>query len=191
MESKYLGKCEKLGLDYFSDQVQITFTLLDADKSVIAEEWRRLEGKNIDVIFKEHKHGRSLSANAYFHSICHKIAEVINESDAFVKNILIGRYGQPELDENGDTYTIKSNLSADKMLNQESLHLKPMGTTVENGRELFWYRVYRATHTYDTKEFSRLLDGTIEEAKGYGIKIIASKELQQMLERWKPSEKCV
>lgn len=46
------------------------------------------------------------------------------------------------------------------------------------------YKIYRGSHTYDTKEMSVLIDGTVADAKELGIDTITPAELQEMKERW-------
>lgn len=149
------------------------------------EQLSEMEGKplrvNIDIFRKR----RSLNANSYFHSLCSQIAKALTPpiSESRCKNLLIGRYGQPEYMDEERTIPagIKSNLPPDIMLEQETLHCR----VVNGGDERTWfYRVMRPTHTYNTAEFAKLLDGTISEAQELGIDTVTDKEKQQMLERW-------
>ena len=143
-----------------------------------------VECENIDIILKKHRNKRSLDANAYFHVLCGKIAEVLEISKPRCKNILIGRYGQPELLENGAPAVLKSNIPISFMLEQETLHCMPCGEKEENGVELTFYRVYRGSHTYDTKEMSVLIDGTVQEAKDIGVETMPPDEITHMKEVW-------
>ena len=133
---------------------------------------------------KEYRQKRSLDANAYFHVLCGKIAEVLEISKPRCKNILIGRYGQPELLENGAPAVLKSNIPISFMLEQETLHCMPCGEKEENGVELTFYRVYRGSHTYDTKEMSQLIDWLIDEAKNVGVDVISDADRALLLEDW-------
>ena len=47
-----------------------------------------------------------------------------------------------------------------------------------------FYKVYRGSHTYDTKEMSLLIDGTVADAKELGIETITPAEIAEMKERW-------
>ena len=49
---------------------------------------------------------------------------------------------------------------------------------VEEGA--YWYRLYRGTHTYDSKEMAMLIDGTIEECKEQGIETMTPNELERL-----------
>lgn len=142
----------------------------------------------LDIIVKKHRKKRSLDANAYFHALVGKIADVLTISKTRCKNILIGRYGQQDFIEEGSPVILKTNISVDKMLEQEFLHTSPCGTKEENGTLVVFYKVFRPSHTYNSKEFSILLNGTIEEAKALGIETIPPAELQRMMAAWKPKE---
>lgn len=47
-----------------------------------------------------------------------------------------------------------------------------------------FYRIYRGSHTYDTKEMSVLIDGTVADAKELGIETATPAEIAEMKERW-------
>ena len=131
------------------------------------EELRDCE--KIDIELKKHREKRSLNANAYFHVLNGKIADKIGISKPRCKNILIGRYGQPELVDDGKQAVLKTNVSVSKMLEQESLHCTPCGGREENGIEVNFFRIYRGSHTYNSEEMSILINGAIQEAKDIGI----------------------
>lgn len=144
----YTGKIHGINIDII-DRKPVISVKVNED---ITDGLRKLvECENIDIILKKHRNKRSLDANAYFHVLCGKIAEVLEISKPRCKNILIGRYGQPELLENGAPAVLKSNIPISFMLEQETLHCMPCGEKEENGVELTFYRVYRGSHTYDTR----------------------------------------
>lgn len=43
----------------------------------------------------------------------------------------------------------------------------------------------RGSHTYDTKEMSELIKGTVAEAKELGIETATPQEIKEMEERWR------
>jgi hypothetical protein len=45
----------------------------------------------------------------------------------------------------------------------------------------------RGSHTYDTKEMARLIDGVVYEAKSIGIETLSPDELERMKSLWKVS----
>ena len=177
----YTGKIHGINIDII-DRKPVISVKVNED---ITDGLRKLvECENIDIILKKHRNKRSLDANAYFHVLCGKIAEVLEISKPRCKNILIGRYGQPELLENGAPAVLKSNIPISFMLEQETLHCMPCGEKEENGGELTFYRVYRGSHTYDTQEMSVLIDGTVQEAKDIGVETMPPDEITHMKEVW-------
>ena len=123
---------------------------------------------------------RSLDANAYFHVLVGKIADVLTISKAKAKNVLICKYGQPEYLPDGNIFYYQSNAPEEYMWEQETIHAMP----VRSDGKLTVYKIYRGSHTYDTKEMSVLIDGTVADAKELGIDTITPAELQEMKERW-------
>ena len=180
MESK--GKLINVTRDILSGKLNVTFQLSTEPIDEL-NELAKMDA--VDIVAKKHKKKRSLDANAYFHVLVGKIADKIHISKTHCKNILIGRYGQQEFLEDGKPIVIKSNVGVEKMLEQEFLHTVPCGTKTENGIEVVFYKVFRGSHTYDTKEMSILIDGTVQEAKDLGIETIPPEELERMVSKWR------
>ena len=147
------------------------------------DELKKLE--KLSVIIKPFRKKRSLSANAYFHVLITKIAEKVGTSKAEAKNLMIGRYGQPELIK-GDIAVLKTNVPTDIMYKKEDVHTVAIGRRLEKGKEVVFYRLMRGSHTYDSREMSELIKGTIQEAEDLGIETLTPRELEQILGKWKP-----
>jgi hypothetical protein len=45
----------------------------------------------------------------------------------------------------------------------------------------------RGSHTYNTKEMSKLINGTVSEAKEQGIETLDDIEIRRLVEQWKAS----
>ena len=112
-----------------------------------------------------------------------KLRQKLGVSMSFIKNHLIGDYGQIEYIEDIPV-VIKSNLPVETMMEQEYLHTKCVRVSEENGHDVYFYRVYRGSHTYNTKEMSLLINGTIEECKAQGIETATPDELLRMAALW-------
>ena len=176
------GKILDLTQDYQTNKFRITFEVNEA--ATIKSEYDKL--KDIDKLaikVDKYRKKRSLDANSYFHVLVGKIADVHNISKAYCKNILISKYGQIEFVDT-EMVVIKTNIPPEQMLEQETLHCLPCGVKVENGKEVNFYRVYRGSHSYDSREMSLLIDGTVEEAKALGIETVTDEEIRKMKERW-------
>lgn len=178
------GKIVNVTRDILSGKLNVTFRISSEPIDEI-NELAKLE--ELDIVAKKHRKKRSLDANAYFHVLLGKIADSLPVpiSKARCKNILISRYGQQEFMDDGQQVILKTNIGIDKMLEQEFLHCFPCGSKVENGTEVVFYKVFRGSHTYDTKEMSILIDGTVQEAKELGIETMPPAELERMVNLWK------
>ena len=146
------------------------------------DELRGMEDKEITLESKISRNKRSLNANAYFHVLVGKIAEKLTISKAKAKNILLGKYGQREMVDDGPL--IISILENVDMYEREDIHCIPVGHGVVNGRDFTHWAIVRPSHEYDTKEMAALIDGTIEDAKELGIETITPAELERMKAAW-------
>ena len=143
-------------------------------------------GKELNVDIKEYRERRSLDANSYFHVLVGKIAEKTGSSFTEIKNHLIKEYGQMNrLPDGALDWAIKPE-TFDWTKCVET-HYQPTDRYVEDKEKSTKYPIYivmRGSHTYDTKEMSLLIDGTISEAKGIGIETATPDELARMMASW-------
>lgn len=176
------GKFQGITVDYKTRQSLLTFSV-PISPSELEEAFSDMQG---DLTIKVAKFSpkRSLNANAYFHAMCRQIGEKIERSETFVKNRMIALSGQPELDDEGNIFTIKTNVSIDKMWEQEVLHVKSLKVKIENGKEVYFYGVMRPSHSYTVKEMSQLIESTVEECKVLGIPTISDAEMEKLLNAW-------
>lgn len=156
-----------------------TYISLESSRTVL-EEATKLLGKQVNVEIKQYRERRSLDANAYFHVLVGKIAENLTISKAKSKNVLICKYGQPRLLPDGSPMVYKTNAPQEFMWEQEAIHCIP----IKFEDNATFYKVYRGSHTYDTKEMSLLIDGTVADAEELKINTLSPEELRKMKERW-------
>lgn len=138
-----------------------------------------------DKVFeiKEHKEKRSLNANSYFHMLVGKIAEVNHTSNIEVKNALIRDYGQYHYIDGKIDWSVKPEYF--DYLKSETEHYQPTDRYVmDKGQKLIVYLVMRGSHTYNTKEMARLIDGTVQEAKDLGIETLPPEQIEHLKELW-------
>lgn len=126
---------------------------------------------------------RSLDANAYFHVLVGKIADVLGISKTRCKNDMITSYGQIEYIDDVPV-VIKTNIPPEAMERQEVLHCKLSKVKEENGANTYFYYVYRGSHTYNTIEMAHLIDGVIADAKDLGIETMTPAEIERMKAQW-------
>lgn len=153
--------------------LEIISFLMEQDK---AKQWDLEEHKN--------KRHRSLDSNAYFHVLCDKLRQKLGISMARCKNHLIADYGQIMYLEEGVPLIYKTNAPEDYMMELETMHTKCVKVSEENGNQVFFYRVYKGSHTYNSAEMARLIQGTIEECKTQGIETATPEEIEYMQSLW-------
>lgn len=141
-----------------------------------------LDGKDLKIKVCKATKPRSLDANAYFHVLCDKLRQKMGVSMAYMKNMLITSYGQIEYISEGHALIYKTNAPVEYIQELEAAHMKFIKQSDDGA---YWYKVYRGSHTYDTSEMHKLLEGTIYEAKEQGIETKTPDEIRQMEMLWK------
>lgn len=148
------------------DALQLVTFLMNSDRTKLWD-------------LKEHKERRSLNANAYFHVLCDRLRQYYGVTMSRQKNGLISAYGQFEYINDQIVY-IKTQIPPERMAEQEHLHCQYV-KTVEG---CHFYRVCRGSHTYNTTEMARLIDGTVEECRAAGIETLPPRELERLKAAW-------
>jgi hypothetical protein len=135
-----------------------------------------LLGKCLDIQAKKYRPKRSLDANGLLWHCLGEIAKALNTDKWDVYLMMLKRYGKY-------TYIcIRPNM-VDAMKKQWR-ECEVVGE-IEIGREkAIQMLCYFGSSSYDSKEFSRLLDGVISEMKEMGLPVPTSKEMQRVLEEW-------
>lgn len=155
--------------------------MIQADRQSISQFCNEMkEGKKYQAELKEFRKKRSLNANNYSWKLTDELADKLLVAGVKLSKEechaeMIFRYGQPMLDENGAPIIV-SVLNGVKV-NDFYPYAKEVGTGVTNGKEFSHYRIYRGSHTYDTKEMSIFISGIVEECKEQGIETLTEREL--------------
>ena len=176
---KAFATIKDLTLDYSTGNLNVTLSC----SSSLAEELHKL--KDVDIDIKKHSEKRSLDSNAYFHVLCDKLRRKMGISMARMKNELISSYGQIEYIDDEMPLIYKTNAPEEYMIEREEVHTKLIKVKKENGRPIYFYRIYRGSHTYTSAEMSSLIEGTVQEAKEQGIETLTPAEIAHMNELWR------
>ena len=124
---------------------------------------------------KEFKEKRSLNANAYFHLLVNKLARYYNLSDEEMKIKMNLDYGTVATDENK---VIGSKFPKGTDPTQFYPYMKWIKE--EDGWDCYIY--YKETHKLNTKEFSQLLEGVVQECRDVGIETKEDLEIKKLME---------
>lgn len=138
-------------------------------------------GKTYEAELKEHQKKRSLDANAYFWSLCGKLAARVGLPKEEVYRSLI-----PDVGDNYEILPIRDE-AVEKWC--ESWEGKGTGWVCEvlGQSKLPGYTnviTYYGSSTYDTRQMSRLIELMVHECKLHGIETMTPQELSLLLEGW-------
>lgn len=170
---EFIGRFTNLVRDWRSNELQITFAvneslteaqideIKDVDKLVVkAEKWRKK---------------RSLDANAMLWACLGQIAAVLNADKWEVYLQMLKRYGK-------FTYIVVKE-SAVEAMKRQWRECEVIGDVVVNGQKGVQMLCYFGSSTYNTKEFSTLLNGVISEMQEMGLQPPLPKDVQAAIER--------
>lgn len=175
------GKFLAVHRDFKTRKYEIAFTINEDVTSI--EGLDALKDSELAIKVARKKDSRSLDSNSYFHVLARKLSQVLGISEAACKNHLISSYGQVEcIDDEAVIY--KTNAPEDYMMEREEVHSKLVQIREENGRLIYFYRIYRGSHTYNTEEMAKLINGTVDECKAQGIETATPDELLHMAQLW-------
>mgnify|MGYP005775429611 CR=1 FL=1 len=181
---KFTGKLKEPIIDYITGRLTILFEPCE-DFRQTYEELKGCEKLSLEI--KRYRRKRSLDSNSYYWLLTTKLAKVTGLSNSECHNMMLRGYGQPEIFEGKCVYlTIPDTEEAEKRVNNATdYHLQPT-SQVREGNDGIMYRTYkllRGSHTYNTAEMSRLIDGLISECKHAGIpdREIATPDEQRIL----------
>lgn len=175
---------EKPDIQLLYKGTQVTIRIDKKDAAGVVNTLSRLKvGTEYDVEFKERAR-RSLSANAYHWTLVQKIAEANGVSNYEIHNQLLVDYGEDWLDEDGKrTYVLMKD--DDRYRRMETMHYRPTDAVEDRkGVPYRWYVLLLPSHLMDRKQMSRLIDGTVSEARELEIETRTPNEIEMMIARW-------
>ena len=148
--------------------------------AIIAGFFGSCDDKEYMLEIKLHKKKRSLDANAYYWTLCHKIAY-----EAQVEVSTVYREHIKEIGGNCETLCIMDEALEKFCSVWES---RGIGWTVECMPSKLPgctnVLCYYGSSTYDTQQMSRLIELAIQDCKEYGIEYMTPEELSKMLDSW-------
>ncbi len=162
---------------------------VQSDQGQIGPDWETLrKEEKLSFLIKPYRKKRSLDANAYYWQLLTKLSGKLKLSNPHLHNLLLRRYGQPEIIDGKMIYLVlpDSESGSKKADEAETYHIRPTSET-RTGADGLTYRTYvmlRGSSTYDTKEMSILIDGLVSECKDQGIETLPPEELERMMQAY-------
>jgi hypothetical protein len=132
------------------------------------------KGKALDVEIKPHRERRSLDANGMMWAVLQQMAEVLHTSKEEVYLQMLKKYG-------GKFAYIVVQPEAVETLKSVWREVEEVGKGEINGKECIQLLCYYGSSTYNTKEFSVLLDGILSDAEEIGIQVISQAEMSLLI----------
>jgi len=137
------------------------------------------KAKTIEI--KHFKEKRSLDANAMLWVLLDKMAKKLNSTDEEIYISMLKRYGAKDY--------IAAPKESEEILKRVYKVVEVVKDCVINDTQAVTYRLIRGSSTYDTLEFSKLLDGVIGECKELGIETMTPDQIERLIEEWGKREK--
>lgn len=132
--------------------------------------------KDKEFEIKEYKPKRSRNANALLWHCLGEIASALNEDKWNIYLQMLKAYGK---------YTyICVKPEVVESIKKQWRECEVIGNVTINGKDAVQMLCYFGSSTYDSKEFSNLLNGVISEMENMGLDTPNDKETERVLEQW-------
>jgi hypothetical protein len=136
--------------------------------------------KDLNLEIKQHRNHRSKDANALLWECIGRLAMALRADKWDIYLLMLKRYGQY-------TYIVVPP-NAVEMVTRQWRECEVIGDININGRDGVQMLCYYGSSTYDTKQFSILLDGVISEMKEIGLTAPTSEEMRRSIEEWEKKQ---
>ena len=178
---EWTGKVLSVSNDWLTGQTTITLSV--NEKSALNEISKIKDLDKLKIKATKYREKRSLDANAMLWACLGEIAQSIRADKWEIYLQMLKRYGQY-------TYIcVKPNMV--DAVKAQWRECEVVGEININGQKAVQMLCYFGSSTYDTKQFSVLLDGVISEMAEMGLQTPPSEEMRRALEQWeKNNEKC-
>lgn len=163
-----------------ADEPRLTLTLAitrkEAQMAFQALQEVLNKGKLLFAEIKQYRKQRSRNANALLWEILGQMASILHTDKDSLYLLMLERYG---------IFThvvVKPNVV--ERVKAEWRTVRELGEVTINGQTGVQLQCYFGSHSYDSKEFSVLLNGVISEAKEIGVDTISESEKDLLLRSW-------
>ena len=146
--------------------------MIGKTKDLLEWLWEQDKDKLFEV--KEYKKKRSLNSNSYLWLLCTKIADKMNLTKEEVYLKMLEDYGVSLI------VPLKPENNPDGYFK----YYKFFEYGCINNLECKWYKVFKGSSEYNSKEMNILLNGVVQEAKNLGIMTLDEIELKELLDKW-------
>lgn len=187
MAFNFTGQLESLMVDFMSGKQKLVLGLNEDARQL----FENLRDCKITITIKRYTKKRSLDANRYYWVLITKLAKVLKTSNDELHNQMLSEYGVLEVVDGRLMWvSLPDTEETEKYVKKSTMyHLKPT-TEILTNNEGVDYRMYlmvRGSHSYNTEEMARLIEGLISECRSAGMsdaEIMTPDEKRQLKERY-------
>lgn len=178
---EFTGQLKDVSMDWLTGKYNVTFTV--NEKSAINGFNSIKDCEKLLIKATKFRNRRSLDANALLWHCLSEISSAMNPpADKWnVYLLMLKRYGK------FTHICVKPNMV--DAIKAQWRECEVVGNIDINGKEAVQILCYFGSSTYNTKEFSVLLDGVISEMKEMGLETPTSHDMQRALEQWEKQQK--
>jgi hypothetical protein len=167
------GTIKDISRDWITNQLNISLSI--NEKNAISE-IDKLKDDKLSIKITKYRKKRSLDANGLLWVCLGQIAEVLRTDKWEVYLQMLKRYGK-------FTYIcVKPNVV--DAVKAQWRECEIVGEIEVNGKKAIQMLCYFGSSTYNTQEFSVLLDGVISEMREMGLVTPLSEDMKRALEEW-------
>ena len=177
---RFTGKVVSINQSWETGASTVTLSINEPAALNALEKFRN-EDKVVLADIDTYRNRRGRDANACLWWCLGKIAKALTADTWEVYLKMLRRYG---------VYTtVTTSVDALEALQTKWRESDIVGSRVINNRLYVDVNLYFGSSTYNTKEFSELLNGVISEMNEMGLETPLPEEVRDSLERWGKSEK--
>lgn len=170
---EFTGKLVSIQKDWQTEETRVLFTI--NEPSALESLAGLSEEEKLSIKAVKFRKKRSLDANALLWACLGEIASALNADKWKIYLQMLKRYGKY-------TYIcVKPNVV--EAVKAQWRETEVVGEVDINGQKAVQMLCYFGSSTYNTKEFSVLLDGVISEMKDIGLETPTSEEMRRSLEQ--------
>ena len=172
---QFTGKCLDASLNMMTGKYNITFEI--NEKQALLDGFDKIKDcEKLKVEAVKFRERRSLDANATLWLCIGRLAEALKTDKWDVYLMMLKRYGK-------FTYIVVRE-NAVEAVKKQWRETEVIGEVKVNGQKAVQMLCYFGSSTYNTAEFSHLLDGVISELKEMGLETPVPAEVKAAMERY-------
>lgn len=174
----YTGRMITMGRDFPTGKFTVTLSVNEDPTGAYEKLGNDTE---LDIVIKKRRKRRSLDANAYLWVLLQKLADTLSTPrdrlDKWDVYLM-------ELSKYGVFTHIVVKREAVERVKREWRAVTELGEITVGKMEGIQLQCYYGSHSYDTREMARLIDGVVTDCRELGIETLPPAEIERMKREW-------